>query len=106
MKVEFCPKCGRKMEYRVQEREIIAECPRCKYVKKASDNPTYERYRPVEKVVIVEEDFTPMPTTNVECPKCGFREAYTWTVQTRSGDESETQFFKCKKCNYTWRLYT
>ncbi|GAI81579.1 unnamed protein product, partial [marine sediment metagenome] len=31
--------------------------------------------------------------------------AYFWSVQTRSGDEAETKFFKCTKCEFTWREY-
>jgi len=106
MKIEFCPKCGKKMEYGVKEGKLLLICPKCGYSKEASPEHTYESYRPEERVTVVEEDITPMPTVNIECPKCGYREAYTWSVQTRSGDESETQFFKCKKCGYTWRLYT
>ena len=105
MKVEFCPKCGRKMEYVVEEGGVVAKCPKCGFIRKVSLQHTHERYKTEQKVVVVEEEFTPMPTVNVECPRCGFREAYAWTVQTRSGDESETQFFKCKKFGYTWRLY-
>ncbi|MBI2112883.1 transcription factor S, partial [Candidatus Woesearchaeota archaeon] len=25
--------------------------------------------------------------------------------QTRGADEPETRFFRCTKCNYTWREY-
>lgn len=46
-----------------------------------------------------------MPKTNVECSKCGNKEAYWWTEQTRAADEPETQFFRCTKCRYTWREY-
>jgi len=47
-----------------------------------------------------------MPTIRIECPKCGYKKAYWWTVQTRGGDEAATQFFRCMKCNHTWREYT
>ena len=106
VKVEFCPKCGRKMDYKVESGDVIAECPLCGYKKKISVTHTQEKYKTAERVVIIDKELTPMPTANIECPKCGFKEAYVWSVQTRSGDESETQFFRCKRCGYTWRLYT
>jgi DNA-directed RNA polymerase subunit M len=46
-----------------------------------------------------------MPTIATECPKCGHKEAYWYTQQTRAGDEPETQFFICKKCSHRWRKY-
>jgi len=57
---------------------------------------------------VIEEDDTekihPIDN-NVECPKCGNKEAYYWTVQTRAGDEAETKFLKCTRCKHTWRDY-
>lgn len=46
-----------------------------------------------------------MPTAQAECPKCGNREAYWWFLQTRGGDEPTTQFYRCTKCDHTWRHY-
>lgn len=89
--------------------KVVAVCPKCGYIKETSTMSTGERYRAVEKVRIIGEEeskLSPMPTINIECPKCSYTQAYSWAVQTRSGDESETQFFKCKKCGYVWRLYT
>ena len=36
---------------------------------------------------------------------CDSRKAYYWTMQTRSSDEPETQFYKCVKCRKQWREY-
>ena len=52
-----------------------------------------------------EQKLQTLPTAAVECPKCGNNQAYTWQVQTRGADESSTQFFRCTKCNYTFREY-
>jgi DNA-directed RNA polymerase subunit M/transcription elongation factor TFIIS len=55
---------------------------------------------------IIESDKVPEPdpiTDAVECPKCGNRQAFWWIVQTDSADEPSTQFFRCTKCNHTWR---
>ena len=105
MKIEFCPKCGTKLEVKIENGEILAVCLKCGYLKKISPIETEEKYKPSEKVAVVEKEITPMPTTEIQCPRCGFNKAYTWTVQTRGADESETQFFRCKKCGYVWRLY-
>jgi DNA-directed RNA polymerase subunit M len=55
---------------------------------------------------IVESDELPdpHPITDTEvCSKCGNRQARWWIVQTDSADEPSTQFFRCTKCNHTWR---
>lgn len=44
-----------------------------------------------------------MPTIVAECPKCGNKEAFFYTQQTRASDEAETQFFICKQCKHKWR---
>ncbi|HEY6537054.1 MAG TPA: zinc ribbon domain-containing protein [Candidatus Nitrosocosmicus sp.] len=46
----------------------------------------------------------PHPITDTEiCSKCGNKQARWWIVQTDSGDEPSTQFFRCTKCMHTWR---
>ena len=54
---------------------------------------------------VVEEEKTAHPLVDKECPKCGYKKAYFWEIQTRAADEPATQFFKCKKCKHTWRHY-
>ena len=45
-------------------------------------------------------------TIKIDCEKCHNQEGVSWTFQTRSADEPETKFYRCSKCNYTWRDYT
>ena len=55
---------------------------------------------------VVDSDRLPDPNPIMEtdgCPECGNIEAYWWIVQTDSGDEPSAQFFRCTKCNHTWR---
>lgn len=55
---------------------------------------------------IVDSDKLPDPNPIMEtegCPECGNIQAYWWIVQTDSGDEPSAQFFRCTKCNHTWR---
>ena len=45
-------------------------------------------------------------TVKIDCEKCHNQEGVWWTFQTRSADEPETKFYRCTKCNHTWRDYT
>ena len=61
-----------------------------------------------DKIVVIgkkERNLRTTPQTKAKCPKCGNMAAYWWMVQTRSIDESATQFFRCTKCGFTWRDY-
>ena len=111
--MEFCPKCGMRLvvdQKASSENETILMCPKCGYQKKvAKEGHTLLRNfnsSPEEQVAIIGEEeakIRTMSTTKLECPKCANKEAYWWMVQTRGSDESPTQFFRCTKCNYTWR---
>ena len=62
-----------------------------------------------EKIIVVgkkELKLSTMPKTKIVCEKCGNDEAYWWMVQTRSIDESTTQFYRCTNCEHTWRDYS
>lgn len=54
---------------------------------------------------VVETEAEVHARTEAECPKCGNKEAFAWEVQTRAADEPATRFFKCTKCERTWREY-
>ena len=58
-----------------------------------------------EVVVVSTKDTETRPIVNEKCKECGNDKAYFWTVQTRASDEAETKFFKCTKCEHTWRSY-
>ena len=45
-------------------------------------------------------------TIKIDCEKCHNQEGVWWSLQTRSADEPETRFYRCVKCNHTWRDYT
>jgi len=108
--VEVCPKCGKIMTLRRSSKPAWV-CSRCGYEKPVAGGVIYtkiHRRGRAEEVAVIregeEEKVLPV-TSEVVCPKCGAREAYYWSVQTRSADEPMTQFFKCRKCGYTWREY-
>lgn len=101
--MEFCPKCGAVL---IQKRKN-AGCARCNYSSGDKLNiKTSEKVEAKNKVAVVrEKDSNTLPIVNEKCKKCGHEKAYFWTIQTRSGDEAETKFFKCVKCEETWREY-
>jgi DNA-directed RNA polymerase subunit M len=103
--MEFCPKCGSIL---VEKRKNFG-CVRCGYsTKEKIKLKITEKTEEGEKKgvgIIKSSDADILPEIDAACKKCGHNKAYFWTVQTRSGDEAETKFFKCTKCHNTWREY-
>ncbi|NIR86275.1 transcription factor S [Candidatus Bathyarchaeota archaeon] len=111
--MEFCPSCGTRLILREKEEEgTVLSCPNCGYEKPASSFTGSRKamgHGPRDRIAVIgkeEQKLRTTPTAKIECPKCGNRLAYTWQVQTRSGDEGATQFFRCTNCGYTFREYT
>ena len=113
--MEFCPECSSILTPQKDGKKRVLCCFNCGY-KKRLTSKSKASYRIVDKIqhgpdeetVVIDEKMAQhqiMPTAKVECAKCGNREAYCWQVQTRPGDESMTTFFRCTKCNLTWREY-
>jgi DNA-directed RNA polymerase subunit M len=109
--MDFCPECGGLLSP-VSSTEL--KCRRCgKLIEKKDGDLSEEsltitkniEHGPKSKTYIIQDDIKTMPTIKTECPKCQNDEAYYWQVQTRSGDEPSTSFFRCRKCGYTWREY-
>jgi transcription factor S len=101
--MEFCPKCGSVL---VEKRKNYG-CANCNYTTKGKIKiESNEKMKGRQEVgVIKDKDTDIFPVINAVCPKCGNKEAYFWTAQTRAGDEAETKFFRCTKCRHTWREY-
>jgi DNA-directed RNA polymerase subunit M len=103
--MEFCPKCGSVL---IQKRKNDG-CARCGYSAKGkiklklTEKTNADGKK--EIAVIKQSDTEVLPEIDASCKKCGHNKAFFWTVQTRSGDEAETKFFKCTKCHNTWREY-
>lgn len=115
--MEFCPKCGTRLVPKKQKEgkkaELTLICPKCNYKKPTTKitpiPPKVVEPTSKESIAVIgkeEQKLRTLPTVRVECPKCGNNLAYAWQVQTRGSDESSTQFFRCTKCNYTFREYS
>ncbi len=105
--MRFCPKC----EVRLKKGESGLQCPKCNYTEgKSTDTikTQEEEKKDVSELNVLEENEgkETLPAIKIECEKCGNDEAVWWMLQTRSADEPTTQFYRCTKCNYTWRDYS
>jgi len=100
--MEFCPRCGAVL---IQKRKNFG-CARCEYSTKDKVKlKTSEKIDEKNKVAIIKKETITFPIVVEKCKKCDSDKAYFWTIQTRAGDEAETKFFKCVKCEHTWREY-
>ena len=102
----FCPKCGSVLLPKKEGSKRTLVCS-CGYKSSNLENiKITETVNKKEKdVEVIEKNINILPKTKAECEKCGHKIAYFWTVQTRAGDEPETKFLKCEKCNHIWRDY-
>ena len=101
--MKFCPKC----EVRLRKSDSGLSCPKCNYTEGISQGTKkITEDQPSELKVLDESDKNEtLSTIKIDCEKCGHNEAVWWMLQTRSADEPTTQFYRCTKCNYTWRNY-
>jgi transcription factor S len=102
----FCQKCGSVLLPKKEGSKKVLVCS-CGF--KSSDKEGTKITETItekgKEVEVIENEIETLPKTDVECEKCGHRKAFFWTVQTRAGDEPETKFLKCEKCNSIWRDY-
>jgi DNA-directed RNA polymerase subunit M len=101
------------MRLKVQKPHAVLVCDKCGFTEDSggATSPALEliEEEPSSTMKVLgdkEDKIKTMPTTQVECPKCGHNTAFWWFLQTRSGDEPPTQFFRCEKCAHTWRQYS
>ncbi len=102
----FCPKCGSILRPKDKGGKRVLYCS-CGFTKNPEGEDKAQIKESVEsaKKIEVVENVETHPKIKATCEKCGNKVAYYWTQQTRGADEPETRFFKCTKCNYTWREY-
>ena len=68
------------------------------------DGPVYKEYAEIRDA---QDEYVINPPEVVEgaleCPICKGMRVLTYTLQTKSGDESTSVFAKCVNCNHDWR---
>jgi DNA-directed RNA polymerase subunit M len=107
--MDFCPKCESRLK---KNSDGLLSCPKCKFVKAGAVKEEEKKLDETnsEFLVMDESDLSKAKglesTVPIDCEKCHNKEGVSWTFQTRSADEPETKFYRCTKCNYTWRDYT
>ena len=103
MALKFCQRCKTLMSPHKKDDEFFMRCNECGFIEKLSHSLSVNEKR--QTIAVSKKDMQTFPVIKEKCKKCKNPEAYFWTVQTRSGDEAETKFFKCTKCEHTWREY-
>lgn len=114
--LEFCVKCGKRLVAEKKgTKDVVWVCPKCGFKKSVDASEkivvplTKKEPKPFQESIAVigkeAQKLRTLPTMRIECPKCGNNLALVWQVQTRGSDESSTQFFRCTKCNFTFREY-
>ena len=105
--MRFCPKCD--VRLKKSSSNSALSCPKCDYSEAQGSeiqNNTSEEEPNSDFLVLDENEGKDiMPTIEIECEKCGNNKAVWWMLQTRSADEPTTQFYRCTKCEHTWRNY-
>jgi DNA-directed RNA polymerase subunit M len=100
--IVFCPKCGTKFDNKIDLTDRTFSAVNRK------GGSMYSEQDSTSSLKVIETDKGPsaLPTTTIDCTKCGNDTAYWWMLQTRSADEATTQFYRCTKCSHTWRNYS
>lgn len=102
----FCPECGSILRPRDKGGKKVLFCS-CGFSKNPEgEGAEFKEAGQAAKKIEVVESIETNPKVKISCEKCNNKIAYYWTQQTRGADEPETRFFKCTKCNYTWREYS
>ncbi|HET8792592.1 MAG TPA: transcription factor S [Nitrososphaeraceae archaeon] len=110
--MKFCPNCETRLRLKFDENQIA--CPKCGFsiseekstVTINVGNVTTQEHNALRVLDGENTTAESLPTISIDCPKCENNLAVWWMLQTRSADEATTQFYRCTKCNHTWRNYS
>ncbi|KAF8107155.1 hypothetical protein N665_0126s0071 [Sinapis alba] len=101
--MEFCPTCGNLLRYGHSQ----FFCSTCPYIARIERQVEIKKKQLLVKKsidpVLKKDDIPKGPETEAPCPRCGHDKAYFKTMQIRSADEPESRFYRCVKCEQTWR---
>ena len=80
-------------------------CPRCTYTTKENIIiKIKETINEKVEVAVVGSKDSVNPITDFPCTKCKSKKAFFWLQQMRAGDEPESKFYKCVKCDNVVRV--
>lgn len=101
--MEFCQKCGGM----IMVKDGKTSCASCgARINRKVKIEVSEKIKQQDIIKVIDEKSqNTYPEVEMTCPECKNKKAYFWTLQTRSSDESATNFYKCTKCMHTWRKY-
>lgn len=100
--MKFCPTCDVRLKTINEE----LKCMKCGYIETKSQINKDQIHPKSDFNIFENEENISLPTIDIKCEKCNNVKAVWWMLQTRSADEPTTQFYRCTKCNYTWRDYS
>ena len=83
----------------------------CKVIAKIIDSNEFDwnhgNFDDIKNRLSEQDNFTIKPFEVdegvLECGKCGSKKTFSYTKQTRGGDESTTVFAVCSECNNRWK---
>ena len=80
-------------------------CPRCNYTSKEDIiMEMKEKMDEGTEVAVIAKKESVNPITDFPCTKCKSKRAFFWLQQMRAGDEPESKFYKCIKCDNVVRV--
>ena len=86
---------------------FVAKCARCKTNYDCNNwrEVLWARTEEARLMLVIDkkEDIETLPTIRRECVRCGPTVHTYYSIQTRSSDEPETTFYKCKNCGKVQR---
>jgi len=103
--MKFCDKCGGLVL--PVKGQGFAECRNCKTKYANFESEIVTKLNPQEEEIKIFDGSEPSDfrtTDSVECPRCGHNKAEWALRQMRSSDEPPTQFYRCLKCRWVWRV--
>lgn len=103
----FCPFCVNILSVLKNELTFnILACSTCDYKREIdieiTETVKYTRNKE-EKILDEDKEWKHADTTETICPRCHHTKAFYIQMQTRSGDEGSTLFYKCSGCKHTWK---
>lgn len=99
MGITFCKIC----KSLLYKKDSFWHCPNCNSLFSNIDLVSSETLKKTDKIHVINPDESEvLPKTEWVCSNCGNGEAFFW--QTHGiGDEAETFFYRCTKCNRTFQ---